>query len=72
MMLNSISINEAKRNFQKVLDLADKYEETHIVEGDDDDDYPSYIVLPFETYLDLEETVEWKSVEKKAFEAFVG
>jgi len=70
-MLNYISIKETKRNFQKVLDLADRYKEAHIT-GDDDDDYPSYIVLPFETYLDLKETAEWKSAEKRAFEAFVG
>jgi len=69
-MLNYISIKEAKRNFQKVLDLADRYKEAHIVEGDNDDDYPCYIMLPFETYLDLKETAEWKGAERRALETF--
>ena len=75
MVLNTapfISVKDAKRNFQKVIDIVEKYEEALIVEGGDDDDNPVYVMLSYDDFLELQETAEWKSAEKKAFEAFVG
>jgi len=73
MVLNTahfISIKDANRNFQKVIDLVEEHDEALIVAGGDDDDNPIYIMLSYNDFLELQETAEWKDAERRELEAF--